>query len=75
MGTQGFEAEKEVRQDLRTPHIKCSFVEQQKQIHLGTMRFWIPSLVSLSGLRIQHCCELWCSSQTWLRSDVAVALA
>ena len=25
-------------------------------------------LLRLSGLRIQCCCELWCSSQMWLRS-------
>ena len=26
----------------------------------GTMRLWVWSLALLSGLRIQHCCELWC---------------
>ena len=25
------------------------------------MRTQVPSLAPLSGLRIQHCCELWCS--------------
>ena len=29
---------------------------------------------SLSGLRIRHCCELWCRSQTWLGSRVALWL-
>ena len=29
-------------------------------------------LALLSGLRILHCCELWCRSQAWLRSHVAV---
>ena len=29
----------------------------------------------LSGLRIRHCRELWCRSQTWLGSGVAMALA
>ena len=29
---------------------------------------------SLSGLRIRCCCELWCGSQTWLRSRIAVAM-
>ena len=33
---------------------------QRKSIRLGTMRIWVQSLASLSGLRIQHCCELWC---------------
>ena len=47
---------------------------QQKRIQLGTMRLQVPSLASLSGLRIQRCCGLWCRSQTWLRSGVAVAV-
>ena len=29
---------------------------QQKQIPLGTMRLWVQSLASLSGLRIRCCC-------------------
>ena len=29
----------------------------------------------LSGLGIWHCHELWCRSQMWLGSSVAVALA
>ena len=33
----------------------------------------IPGLVS--GLTIRCCCELWCKSQTRLRSRIAVALA
>ena len=33
------------------------------------------SLASHSGLSIQHCCELWRRSQTWLGSCVAVATA
>ena len=48
---------------------------QQKRIRLGTMRFWIQSLALLSGLRIRHCQELWCGSQTRLGSVIAVALA
>ena len=41
---------------------------------LGTMRLRVPSLALLSGLRIQHCCELQCRSQTRLVFDVAVAV-
>ena len=26
------------------------------------------------GLRIQHCYDLWCRSQMWLRSGIAVAV-
>ena len=32
----------------------------------------IPGLAH--GLGIQHCHELWCRSQTWLRSGIAVAV-
>ena len=39
------------------------------------MRLQVQSLVLLSGLRIQHCRELWCRLQMWLGSRVAVALA
>ena len=38
------------------------------------MRTWVPSLTSLSGLRIWGCCELWCRSQTRLGSGIAVAV-
>ena len=34
----------------------------------------VRSLASLSGLRIGHCHELWCSSKAWLGSSVAVAV-
>ena len=49
-------------------------VAQRKQIQLGTMRFQVRSLASLSGLKIQHCRELWCGSQMWLGSCIAVAV-
>ena len=39
------------------------------------MKLRVRSLASLSGLRIQHCRELWCRPQTWLRSSLAVAVA
>ena len=32
-------------------------------------------LALLSRLRIQHCRELWCRLQMWLRSRIAVAVA
>ena len=46
-------------------------VAQWKQIHLGTVRLWVRSLASLSGLRICRCRELRYRSQVWLRSHVA----
>ena len=36
---------------------------------------WVQSLASLSGLRNQHCRELWHGPQMWLGSCVAVAVA
>ena len=48
---------------------------QWKRIRLGAKRLWVQALVSLQGLRIRHCCELWCRSQAQLGSHVAVALA
>ena len=49
-------------------------VTQQKRIRLGTMRLWVPSRTSLSGLRIRCCCELLCRLQMSLGCGVAVAL-
>ena len=48
---------------------------QQKRIRLGTMRLGVQSLALLSGLGIPHCRELWCGSQTWLGTLIAVAQA
>ena len=45
-----------------------------EQTRLGTMRFRVRSLASLSGLRIRHCRELWHKWQTRLGSGVAMAL-
>ena len=53
---------------------RVPIMEQRKWIQLGTMRLRVQSLSSLSGLRIQSCHELWCSSQTQLGSGVAVAV-
>ena len=39
------------------------------------MRMQVQSLTSLSGLRIQHCRELWCGSQMRLGSHVPAAVA
>ena len=50
-------------------------VAQRKQVHLGTMRFWVRSPALLSGLSIWRCHELWCRSQTQLRCCIAVAVA
>ena len=59
---------------LEFSNLEFPAVAQQKQIRLETMRFWVQSLALLSGLRIRRCPQLWCRSQTWLRSGVAVAL-
>ena len=41
---------------------------------LVSMKMQVWSLALVSGLRIQHCCELWCRSQIWLGSCVAEAV-
>ena len=48
---------------------------EMNSFRLGTMRFQVRSLTSFTGSSIRCCPELWCSSQAWLGSDVAVAVA
>ena len=48
---------------------------QQKRIWLASRRTLVRSLASLSGLRIWRGHELWCRSQTQLRSVDAVSVA
>ena len=50
-------------------------VEQQKHSQLVSMRMRVRSLISLRGSRILHCPELWCRSQMWLGSHIALAVA
>ena len=62
------------------PHtFKSTFREfplwHRKRIQLVSMRMRVQSLASRSGLRVRHCCELWCRSQMQLGSGVAVAVA
>ena len=38
------------------------------------MRMQVPSLALLSGLRIQHCCDLQCRSKMWLGFHVVVVV-
>ena len=47
---------------------------QWKRIRLGTMRFRVPSLTLLNGLKIWRCPELWCRLQMRLGSGVAMAV-
>ena len=49
-------------------------VAQWKRIRLVSMRLQVQFLASLSGSGIGPCHELWCRSQTWLRSSVAMAV-
>ena len=50
------------------------FVAQWAKNQLVTMRMQVQPLALLSGLGIQHCCDLWCRLQMWLESHVAVAV-
>ena len=60
---------------LKNNKIGVPVMMQWKRIRLGTMKLWVRSLASLSGLRIPHCCDLWCRLQLWLGSGMAVAVA
>ena len=40
--------------------IGVPIVAQQKQIQLRTVKLWVQSLTSISGLRFWCCRELWC---------------
>ena len=59
---------------MNTPGKKIGvpFIAQWFKNPTRILRMQVWSLASLSGLRIQHYCELWCRLQTWLRSRVAV---
>ena len=39
---------------------------QWKRIQLGTMKLWVESLASLSGLRIWSCLELQITDMAWI---------
>ena len=60
---------------IRFRNVGVPVVAQWLMNPTGTMRLQVESLAYLSGLRIQRCRDLWCRSQTWLGSCVAVALA
>uniref|UniRef100_A0A8D1NJ23 Adenylosuccinate synthetase n=1 Tax=Sus scrofa TaxID=9823 RepID=A0A8D1NJ23_PIG len=48
--------------------------EQQRQEQAGKKYvFCMCSVCARVGLRIRRCCELWCRSQTWLGTGIAVA--
>ena len=49
-------------------------VAHWKRIQLEIMGLQVGFLALLSALRIWHCCELWCGSQTRLGSGIAVAV-
>ena len=56
----------------RSPTIKdikkgVPIVAQWQRIGLGSMRTWVRSLASLSGLRIQHCCGLCPAAATLIQ--------
>ena len=59
--------------DSKTSVIRVPVVAQWLTSLTSNHEDAVRSLVLLSGLRIQCCCELWCRSQMWLGSRVAVA--
>ena len=73
---------KKRRTKLEDLHFPVSNITTKRSSHcgaaetnrLGTMRMWVQSLASLSGLRVQRCLEPWCRLQMQFRSHVAVAV-
>ena len=59
---------------IRTPGVPVVAQQVMNLTSIHEDTGLIPGFM-LSGLRIQHCHELWCRSQTWLRSCIAVAVA
>ena len=61
---------------LRKKHPGSEFLLGLSRLstRLGSMRICVWFLASLTGLRIQCCCELWCRSQTRLGSCIAWAV-
>ena len=47
-------------------YVGVPVVAQQQQTQLVSMKIWVQSLASISGLRIWHCLELCCKSQIQL---------
>ena len=58
------------KNDLTGSSHHCSVETNLTRIH----EMQVQSLALLSGLRIQHCCELWCRLKMQLGSCVAVAV-
>ena len=58
----------------------CTFLgvpvvaQQVKEPNIASVRMWVPSLASLSGLRIRHCHKLQRRSPRWLGPGIAVAV-
>ena len=60
-------------------HIKITFSEvsivaQQVKNLTVSVKMWVQSPATLSGLRIQHCCKLQCRLQMQVGSSIAVAV-
>ena len=61
-------------QKLGKTFLGCSHCATVKWVQLVSMKMHVPSLALLPGLRIWHCCELWCRLKMWFGSWVAVAM-
>ena len=55
--------------------VKIILISDKLEFKILSIRLWVQSLVSLSGLGICHYHEMWCNSQMWLGSGITVALA
>ena len=71
MSLFGFSQKQTLKQECEYKGIPVQV--QWKQIRLVSVRMLVQSLALLSGLRIWRCHQLWCRSQTWFGSQVAMA--
>ena len=59
----------------QTLHVSMSSLcGSQDTNPIVSMKIWVQSLASFSGLSMPHRCQRWCRLQMWLGSGVAAAL-
>lgn len=63
------------KQDNKYTNLGDPVVAYRAKNPTVSVRKWVQSPTSLSGLKTQCCQELWCRLQVQLRSQVAVAVA
>ena len=71
---QNYVSKSNVHTLIKKCFIGVPIMAQRKRIQLVTVRLWVRSMASLSGLRIRCHCELWCRLQMQLGSGIVMAV-